>query len=134
MAVFDHVLMEKRNCSEGASGRCLRVPPTRHRILDHSSTVPADYQDNKSKARVDQVTMTTVAANLGSLTTTFTPPNDCNLISVQIDSFSDGSQVYNLFMYNLGWVSAQRCFPPGYVTDAHNGATDTAYYSLGVCP
>jgi hypothetical protein len=100
------------------------------------------FQDRRTKQGLasSHTKMTTVDDNLGPLTITFTPPSDCNLISVQIDSFtfsSKFSEYYNLFMYNLDWVSAQRCFPPGYLTNkgfGWNDATQTAYFSPGLCP
>jgi hypothetical protein len=80
--------------------------------------------------------------NLGPLTTTFTPPAECNLITVNKVSFLQGGQTtYNLnvvqyYLYlTREAVSAQQCFPPRYTVNYVVEIPHlTAYYSPGTCP
>jgi hypothetical protein len=73
---------------------------------------------------------------LGPLTTTFTPPADCDLLTVWINPQVEGSTTRttytNLFQYDISWPAGGRCFPSGRPTGSFQG--DDFYYSPGLCP
>jgi hypothetical protein len=71
-------------------------------------------------------------SNIGPLTTTFTAPSSCTLISVELDgSPTPTSTTYYNYVGKV-WPSPLDCFPSGYP----NAYTDrfSDYYSPGICP
>jgi len=71
-------------------------------------------------------------SNIGPLTTTFTAPSSCSLISVDLDGSPIPTSTTYYNYVGLVWPSPLDCFPSGYP----NALTDrfSNYYSPGICP
>jgi hypothetical protein len=71
-------------------------------------------------------------SNIGPLTTTFTAPGSCSLISVDLNGSPTPTSTTYYNYVGLVWPSPLDCFPSGYP----NALTDrfSNYYSPGICP